>query len=221
MRFVLTKQGGGSQTVFAMADASGNAMATANVAADNDNQWMVQTTVDPDNAFWSGDFDTDPLSVVLGSTEKRTTGGGWIADARSANGKANFGFSVAYQKNGTPRGNLTYVYRGTDGYDYVVKSNSWQGGALTFSNNDPSLAALSGRATVQRIDRATGLADLSWLAGNYTFTVDGMDGDLRSPKVRDTFAITIMDNDGRIWRQLGTRTAPVQLGGGNVAVQSR
>jgi hypothetical protein len=221
VRFTLTKQGGGSQTVFAMADANGSAMATASVAADNDNQWLVQTSIDPDNAYWSGDFDTDPLSVVLGSTEKRTTGGGWVADAQSANGKANFGFSVAYQKNGSPRGNLTYVYRGTDGYDYVVKSNSWQGGALTFSNNDPSLAAFSGRATVQRIDRATGLADPSWPAGNYTFTVDGMDGDLKSPKVRDTFAVTIMDNEGRIWRQLGTRTAPVQLGGGNVAVQSR
>ncbi|HEX8274376.1 MAG TPA: hypothetical protein VF615_17190 [Longimicrobiaceae bacterium] len=221
VRFTLTKQGGGSQTVFAMADANGSAMATASVAADNDNQWLVQTSIDPDNAYWSGDFDTDPLSVVLGSTEKRTTGGGWVADAGSANGKANFGFSVAYQKNGSPRGNLTYVYRGTDGYDYVVKSNSWQGGALTFSNNDPSLAAFSGRATVQRIDRATGLADPGWPAGNYTFTVDGMDGDLKSPKVRDTFAVTIMDNEGRIWRQLGTRTAPVQLGGGNVAVQSR
>jgi hypothetical protein len=221
VRFTLTKQGGGSQTVFAMADASGSAMTTASVAADNDNQWQVQTTIDPDNAYWSGDFDIDPLQVVTGTTEKRATGGGWVADAQSANGKANFGFSVAYQKNGSPRGNLTYVYRGTDGYDYVVKSNSWQGGALTFDNRDASLAAFSGRATVQRIDRATGLADPTWAAGNYTFTVDGMDGDLRSPKVRDTFAITIMDSDGRIWRQLGTRTAPVQLGGGNVAVQSR
>ncbi|MET0400307.1 MAG: hypothetical protein ABW277_26190 [Longimicrobiaceae bacterium] len=221
VRFMLSKQGGGSQTVYAMADAAGNAMATATVAADNDNQWIVQTSIDPDNAYWSGDFDTDALTVVLGSTEKRTTGGGWIPDAQSANGKANFGFSVAYQKNGSPRGNLTYVYRGTDGYDYVVKSNSWQGGALTFDNRDASLAAFSGRATVQRIDRATGLADPGWPAGNYTFTVDGMDGDLKSPRVRDTFAITIMDNDGRIWRQVGTRTAPVQLGGGNVAVQSR
>ncbi len=221
VRFTLTKQGGGSQTVFAMADASGSAMATATVAADNDNQWQVQTTIDPDNAYWSGDFDIDALQVVTGTTEKRATGGGWIADARSANGKANFGLSVAYQKNGSPRGNLTYVYRGTDGYDYVVKSNSWQGGALTFDNRDPSLAAFSGRATVQRIDRATGIADPSWPAGNYTFTVDLADGDLKSPRVRDTFAITILDNDGRIWRQLGTRVAPVQLGGGNVAVQSR
>jgi hypothetical protein len=221
VRFTLTKQGGGSQTVFAMADASGSAMATASVAADNDNQWQVQTTIDPDNAYWSGDFDVDALQVVTGTTEKRATGGGWVADAQSANGKANFGFSVAYQKNGNPRGNLTYVVRGTDGYDYVVKSNSWQGGALTFDNRDASLAAFSGRATVQRIDRATGLADPTWAAGNYTFTVDGVDGDLRNPRVRDSFAITIMDSDGRIWRQLGTRTAPVQLGGGNVAVQSR
>ena len=44
---------------------------------------------------------------------------------RSANGKANFGFTVRNEK-GNPEGNSIFVFRGTDGFNYVVKNTSWQ-----------------------------------------------------------------------------------------------
>jgi hypothetical protein len=72
---------------------------------------------------------------------------------------------------------------------------------------------------VQKIDRATGLVVQSF--GNFTFTVDARDGDLLLPRQDDAFAITIFDNNGLIWRRLGTPTAMLPLGGGNVMVKAR
>ena len=57
--------------------------------------------------------------------------------------------------------------------------------------------------------------------GNYTFTVDVRDGDLLTPKVADAYAITILDNNGVIWRRVGTNTTPIALGGGNVSVKAK
>ena len=71
---------------------------------------------------------------------------------------------------------------------------------------------------MQKIDPVTGATVQSW--GNYTFTVDLIDGDLKNPRETDHYAIQILTNVGTIWRQVGTRTAPVPLGGGNVAIKS-
>ena len=59
----------------------------------------------------------------------------------------------------------------------------------------------------------------SW--GNFSFTVDVRDGDLLDPRQADGFAITIQDNGGAVWRQLGTSAALLQLGGGNVQVKGK
>ena len=123
-----------------------------------------------------------------------------------------------YRNNGSPRGNALYLFRGTDGYNYRVKSNSWQGGGLTFYG-EPWRAAISGNCNVQKIDLLTSATVQSW--GNYTFTVDLIDGDLKNPRETDHYAIQILTDAGAIWKQIGTRTAPVQLGGGNVAVKSK
>ncbi|MCA1626652.1 MAG: hypothetical protein LC742_01630, partial [Acidobacteria bacterium] len=139
-------------------------------------------------------------------------------DSESANQKGNFGFTVNYQKSGSPKGNSLYMFRGVDGYNYRVKSNSWQGGGLTFYG-DPWKAAFSGKCNVQKIDPLTGATVQTW--GNYTFTVDLVDGDLKNPRETDRYAIQVLTDAGAIWRQIGTRTAPVQLGGGNVAVKSQ
>lgn len=142
----------------------------------------------------------------------------WVADANSANGKGNFGFMVNYQKNGSPKGNALYTFRGADGFNYRVKSNSWQGGGLTFYQ-DAAKAAFSGRCTVQKIDSVTGAVVESW--GGYSFTVDLIDGDLRNPRESDRYAIQILTDTGMLWRQIGSRTNPVQIGGGNISVQSK
>lgn len=58
------------------------------------------------------------LTVDYGSTERRVTGGGWVVNAQSSNGKANFGYTVGFNKNGSLKGNSVYIVRGTDGYTY-------------------------------------------------------------------------------------------------------
>ena len=68
-------------------------------------------------------------------------------------------------------------------------------------------------------DPSTGLMVASF--GNFTFTVDGRDGDLLTPRQSDGYAITILDNNGVIWRRIGTNTAPQPLGGGNVMVKAK
>ena len=54
-----------------------------------------------------------------------------------------------------------FTFRGADGYDYVVKSNSWQGGGASFGL---TAASFSGKASVIVIDPATGLV-VSGLGG--------------------------------------------------------
>jgi hypothetical protein len=72
---------------------------------------------------------------------------------------------------------------------------------------------------VQKVDPATGLVVQSF--GNFTFTVDARDGDLLLPRQGDAYAITILDSNGVIWRRVGTNTALVPLGGGNVLVKGK
>jgi hypothetical protein len=49
--------------------------------------------------------------------------------------------------------------------------------------------------------------------------VDVRDGDLLLPRQGDAYAIAIFDNNGLLWRRVGTNTALLPLGGGNVMVK--
>ena len=160
--------------------------------------------------------------MIVGSGTGRTAGGGWIPDAANdVNGKSNFGFTVQNSKTGI-KGNSLFIYRsrvGNDEIQYVVKSNSWQGGGLTFNvNGDPTRATFTGKANVQRY--VNGVFDTTFNSGGYTFTVDDFDGDLKSPRVTDSYAITVRNSSNQIVKQLGSRAAPVTLGGGNILIQS-
>ena len=86
-------------------------------------------------------------------------------------------------------------------------------------NNDPTRATFTGKATVQRI--VNGVFDSTFSSGNYTFTVDDFDGDLKSPRVTDGYAITVRDGSNNVIKQQGSRSAPVTMGGGNVLIQAR
>ena len=198
-------------------DAAGNAETTVALAVDD--AYTVRVVIETLNGYWlANPAGEGTLVVAYGTTERRVTGGGWVPDTAAANNKSHFGFTVAYSKNGSPRGNALYLFRGTDGFNYRVKSNSWQGGGLTFYG-DPWKAAFSGKCNVQKIDPLTGLTVQSW--GGYSFIVDLVDGDLKNPRETDRYAIQILTDTGAIWKQIGTRTLPVQLGGGNVAVNSK
>lgn len=195
-------------------DASGKAYATTNLNAD---VWTVKVRIETGNDYWESPVDISTVVVAVGSTDRRVNGGGWVPDSSSTNGKGNFGFTVSLQKNGNPKGNSVFVFRGEDGFDYVVKSTSWQGGSLVFLGDPITNARFSGRTTVQKIDPETGAIVASF--GNYTFTVEIADGDLSIPNGPDYYGISIYDNNGNLWHQIGLPNAPVQTGGGNVAVK--
>jgi hypothetical protein len=179
--------------------------------------------IDATNGYWTADpIGLGTINVAVGTNDQSTNGGGWVADNESANGKANFGFTVRNQ-GGSPKGNSIFIFRGTDGFNYIVKSTSWTGGFLNFST-EPATSILNrssfkGKCVVQKVDRTTGLVVSSF--GNFTFTVDARDGDLLTPHSNDAYAITILDTNGVIWRRVGTNTAPLPLGGGNVMVKGQ
>ena len=191
-----------------------------NMGADT---YVVKVKVDSANGYWTASpVGMGTVNVTVGTNDQRVNGGGWVADAGSANGKSNFGFTVRNEK-GTPKGNFVYVFRGADGFTYVVKNNAWQGGFLNFAGEAGTSAltrsSFKGRCNVQKVDPATGSTVQSW--GNFTFTVDARDGDLLDPRQADGFAITIQDNGGAVWRQVGTSAALLALGGGNVQVKGK
>ncbi len=182
--------------------------------------WTV-VVQEPSNGYFTAP-DSDPvvMTVYQPATDKFATGGGWITDPSSntsaQNKHGNFGMTVRY-KNGTttPSGQSVYVFRGADGYDYVIKSNSWTGGGLSFGTNT---ASFSGKANVTAIDPRTGLAVSGIGGGNYTYRVDVTD----NGSTGDTYAISVYTPTGTLYHQAGTTSASGQLrlGGGNIVVHT-
>jgi hypothetical protein len=202
-------------------DSNGDALTfLSGVAADT---YVVKVKIVAGNGYWTADpVGLATINVAVGTNDQQTSGGGWISDAESANGKGNFGFTVK-GGNGNPKGNSIYIFRGLDGFNYIVKSNSWAGGYLNFSNEPgtsiTNRSSFKGKCVVQKIDRNTGALVQSF--GNFSFIVDTRDGDLLTPRSFDAYAITILDNNGLIWRQVGTNLALLPLGGGNVMVKTK
>lgn len=195
---------------------AGLAQTSINLAVNN---WVVIARIEPGNLDWQqSEVGMGAITVSSGGNSQGVTGGGWVADSQSSNGKGNFGFTVNPQKNGTPKGNSIYLFHGTDGYDYLIKSTSWQSGGLSFYL-DPSKAAFNSKAVVQKIDPVTRLTISSF--GNYSITVNLVDGDQLNLPQTDKYAITIFDSNNQIWRQNGTSAAPIALGGGNVSIHSK
>ena len=202
-------------------DSNGDAVSfLSGVAADT---YVVKVKIVASNGYWTADpVGLGTLNVAVGTDDQRVTGGGWIPDADSANGKSNFSFTVRGDK-GKPKGNSTFIFRSLDGFDYIVKSTSWASGFLNFSN-EPSTSitnrsSFGGKCTVQKVDRNTG--EIVQTLGNFSFVVDNRDGDLLSPRSFDAYAITIIDNNGLIWHRIGTNLALIPLGGGNINVKAK
>ncbi len=187
------------------------------LAVDN---WTVALQLPATDAYFSGPAaDAVVLTVYQPTTGIFATGGGWVADPSyqnkpvaisPQNNHGNFGFNVRYKSGTTtPQGQAVYVFRGADGFDYVVKSNSWQGGGAAFS---PTTASFSGKANVTVIDPSTGLQVAGLGGGNFTFRIDVTSGE--SP----TFAISVYDPTGALYHQSGTTANQLPLGGGNIVI---
>src|SRR5690349_19032175 len=81
-------------------DANGNAFTfLPGLTADT---YVVKVKIDATNGRWTANpIGLGTINVAIGTTDQQTTGGGWVPDSESANGKANFGFTVRNDK-GTP-----------------------------------------------------------------------------------------------------------------------
>jgi rhamnogalacturonan endolyase len=230
VRFELFKSTNTSTTpdlVFGGVSVDANGDAVTIVSGVPAETYIINVRVDAVNQFWTANpVGLGVLNIAVPTNEQRSGGGGWVPDETSANGKANFGFSVTSgNKNGQVRGNWTLAFRGTDGFNYVVKGNSWQDGYLQFAA-EPNVMPLvytrsefKGRCNVQKIDPATGLVVASW--GNFTFEVNTFDGDLLNPGQPDAYAFVVRDGAGQVWHQVGSRNSPVTLGGGNIGNKAR
>ena len=138
-------------------DSNGDAITfLSGVAADT---YVVKVKIDATNGYWTANpVGLGTINVAVGTNDQQTSGGGWVPDAESANGKGNFGFTVK-GANGNPKGNSIYIFRGLDGFNYIVKSTSWAGGFLNFSNEPgtsiSNRSSFKGKCVVQKIDPAT------------------------------------------------------------------
>ncbi len=164
------------------------------------------------NGYYAGDQE-DAIVTFYENIGRFATGGGWIPDpGASGNGKGNFGFVGKYNKNGSPKGQMVYVFRGTyNGVPAIfrVKSNSLD--ALGFSGTThPLSATLQGRASLQVVSAATGAQLFG--EGGLSFVARVVDGGKPSSIDGDTFSLTL--TGGTYPKSIGA----TQLGGGNVMI---
>jgi MBG domain (YGX type)/Pentapeptide repeats (8 copies) len=195
----------------APANSSGVASCTVTgLSADN---WTVVPVIT--GGYFSGPAG-DPviMTVYQTTTDSFATGGGWVSDpsqtVSAANRHGNFGFNV-HVSSTSVKGQSVFAFRGADGYDYVVKSNSWNGGGAAVGL---TTASFSGKCSVIVIDPATGLAVVGLGGGNYSYRVDTT---VNATKP-DTYAISVYTPQGALWHQAGTTAAQLALGGGNIVV---
>ena len=199
-------------------DSSGNAVTTTSLSSDN---WTVVAQVDPANGYFSApNADPQVLTVYQPTIGIFATGGGWIVDPSfqnipvaisSSNNHGSFGFVVRYDKKGGPQGQAVYTFRGANGYDYVIKSTSWQGGGASFGT---SAVSFGGKANVTAINPATGLVVAALSGGNYSYRVDA------TSSASPSYAVSVYTPGGSLYHQAGTAKTQIRLGGGNIVVHS-
>ena len=217
--FILTPEGGGSTITvsdIAVAEVGGIGVASTTYSVPT-GVYIIEVRISDGNGYWIANPEGTGALVVTYSTSSSVTGGGWIVDELSRNDKGNFGFELKYSKNLAPKGNFVYVWRGEDGFDYRVKSTSWQKGNLGLAFTSATTATFSGNCVVQKIDPATGYGVESW--GNSKLTVKIEDNDMKLPQSTGTDRIQITvdaSGDGP------DRTiAMTGISGGNIVIHSK
>ncbi|HXA29420.1 MAG TPA: MBG domain-containing protein [Candidatus Angelobacter sp.] len=195
------------------APASSSGLAGCTVTGLSADNWTVVPVIS--GSYFSGPAG-DPviITVYQATTDSFATGGGWVSDpsqtVSTANRHGNFGFNV-HVSSTSVKGQSVFAFRGADGYDYVVKSNSWSSGGAAVGL---TTASFSGKCSVIVIDPATSLPVVGLGGGNYTYRVDTT---VNATKP-DTYAISVYTPQGVLWHQAGTTAAQLALGGGNIVV---
>jgi hypothetical protein len=147
------------------------------------------------------------------------TGGGWINDPGSSTGKGTFGFNARYGPNGSPKGQMVYIWRGTYNNvpaDFIIKSNALT--ALSFSPSGASAysATLQGKCSYTVVSEVDGSQLYS--EGNDTFSATATDGDNGASQnaSADSFALTTFRSGNQQLHPIATTA----LGGGNIAAHN-
>jgi hypothetical protein len=203
------------------ATVAANGFATCSLTLPVDNYTVVLHLPAVQNTYFAA-ADSGPATVTVyqPATDKYATGGGWVSDPSPSvsptNNHGNFGFNVRY-RDGNPSGQATFAFRGVDGYDYVVKSSSWQNGWLFFGTTTVSFG---GTCTLTVIDPGTG-KEVPGLGGTaYSFRVDATDNGEPGAGT-DTYSIAVYGPDGSPYHQTGSASAQLVLRGGNVAIHTK
>jgi hypothetical protein len=207
-------------------DGIGTATTTYTVGGTTDTTICVRMTVVDDtnaangttNAWYSAD-ESFGAATFYNNTGQFVTGGGWLPDGASSNGKANFGFNARYNKNGQPQGQFVYVWRGTYGgvpADFIIKSNSLTalGFTVTGTNAYPMTATLQGKSNIQ-VNRSKDGVQLASL-GNIGFIATATDSGLPSSNSGDMLSLSI-DANSLASKSFGN----TQLGGGNIVIHMK
>jgi hypothetical protein len=183
-----------------------------------DNWTVVVHEPSTDGYFTAADSDPAVLTVYQPTTGEFATGTGWITDpspqVSTQSSQGNFGFSVRCKSGTTPSGQSVYSFRGRDGNNYTIKSNSWSGGGISFGTNT---ASFSGKANVTAINPSTGLP-VSGIGGrNYTYRIDVT----HNGTIGDTYAISVYTPTGALYHQAGTTSKQLTLRGGGIVVHTQ
>jgi hypothetical protein len=190
-----------------------------------------------ENDWYRADPNAPAALTIYTNTGQFVTGGGFVNDTASSNGKGNFGFNARFTKNGTPQGQLVYVWRGVYNgtpADFVIKSNAltslafacWNGTAYVTcpvgNNTYPAMSTLQGKATIQ-INRSSDGTSL-YSDGSATFNGTVIDSGQSSGINSDLFTIKVYDKNGVLYKQVGDLGGippywnALYLKGGNVVI---
>lgn len=173
-----------------------------------------------DGYFTAPAADPVVVTVYQPSTGASASGAGWIIDPGFQNkpvaispqhNHGNFGFDVRYKSGTTtPQGHAAYTFRGADGYEYVIRSTSWQGGGASIT---ATTASFSGKAAVTVINPATRQPVAGLGGNNYSYRIDAT-----QTSSGGTFAISVNDPTGALYHQAGSTHNQIALGRGKIVI---
>jgi len=170
-------------------------------------------------------------------------GGGWLIDPNT-DSRVSFGFTTKFLKNGRVQGNSLFIYRvttdlstivsgapsGERDYNWIIKSNAMQSLFIydcTVKTTTGCKATITGKNTVQAVDRETGV--LYSIGGNYQFQVDVIDNQEpgSSGMGPDQYAIRVWNTSGTYYElgnsydDHGMLISPLDIAAGNIQVKQK
>jgi hypothetical protein len=224
-------------SVYKYSDTTLSNPTTATAVINSNNTAVTSLPLDEDNYIvkielltnsqYAAQVETSAFTVVSPSTGM-TTGGGWV---RESNGnRGHLSFTMRYLPSGEPQGKNLYSYRdrldlaafgapaGLRDYNLVVKSNAMTAMQLN-STATPATGTFTGKTNVMAVDRITGIAYNISAGLNLQFQVDVTDqGEPSTWNNPDKYALRVWNTTGD-FKVVGTKTAQLPLGGGNIQVK--